>query len=107
MGIFNNKKMDSKLVKKYETEEQKDPVKIEYEEIKKLGVELKGNVAVKLHSGEKGNQNYLRPDFMKPLVEKLNATVVECNTAYPGERTNNRKHRKLINEQKDINCNNY
>lgn len=66
-----------------------------YEE---LGIELKGKVAVKLHSGEKGNQNYLRPDFMKPLVEKLNATVVECNTAYPGERTNNKKHRKLINE---------
>ena len=39
----------------------------------KLGVELKGNVAVKLHSGEKGNQNFLKPDFMKPLVEKLNA----------------------------------
>lgn len=66
-----------------------------YEE---LGIELKGKVAVKLHSGEKGNQNYLRPDFMKPLVEKLNATVVECNTAYPGERTNNKKHSKLINE---------
>ena len=64
----------------------------------KLGVELKGNVAVKLHSGEKGNQNFLKPDFMKPLVEKLNATVVECNTAYPGERTNNRKHRKLLND---------
>ena len=64
----------------------------------KLGVELKGNVAVKLHSGEKGNQNFLKPDFMKPLVDKLNATVVECNTAYPGERTNNKKHRKLLNE---------
>ena len=64
----------------------------------KLGVELKGKVAIKLHSGEKGNQNYLRPDFMKMLVEKLNATVVECNTAYPGERTNNKKHRKLISE---------
>lgn len=64
----------------------------------KLGVELKGNVAVKLHSGEKGNQNFLKPDFMKPLVDKLNATVVECNTAYPGERTNNRKHRKLLND---------
>ena len=62
----------------------------------KLGVELKGNVAVKLHSGEDGNQNYLRPDFMKELVEKLNATVVECNTAYPGQRTSNTKHRKLL-----------
>lgn len=64
----------------------------------KLGVELKGKVAVKLHSGEDGNQNYLRPEFMKDLVEKLNATVVECNTAYPGERTNNKKHRKLLNK---------
>ena len=64
----------------------------------KLGVKLNGNVAVKLHSGEKGNQNFLRPDFMKPLIDKLNATVVECNTAYPGERTNNRKHRKLLND---------
>ena len=63
----------------------------------KLGVGLKGKIAIKLHSGEKGNQNYLRPDFMKPLVDKLNATVVECNTAYPGERTSNRKHRKLLN----------
>lgn len=62
----------------------------------KLGVELKGKVAIKLHSGEDGNQNYLRPDFMKELVEKLNATVVECNTAYPGQRTSNTKHRKLL-----------
>ena len=49
-----------------------------------LGVNLKGNVAVKLHSGEKGNQNYLRPEFVKPLVEHVNGTVVECNTAYAG-----------------------
>ena len=53
---------------------------------KALGKELPGRVAVKVHSGEKGNQNYLRPDFMKGLVEKLNATVVECNTAYDGKR---------------------
>ena len=46
------------------------------------GVELPGNVAVKLHSGEVGNQNFLRPDFMKPMVDKVNGTVVECNTAY-------------------------
>ncbi len=61
-----------------------------------LGVELKGKVAIKLHSGEDGNQNYLRPDFMKDLVSKLNATVVECNTAYDGARTNNEDHRKLL-----------
>ena len=64
----------------------------------KVGVNLKGKVAMKLHSGEDGNQNFLRPDFMKKLVEKLNATVVECNTAYPGERTNTKKHRKLLNK---------
>ncbi len=63
-----------------------------------LGVDLKGKVAVKLHSGEDGNQNYLRPDFMKGLVEKLNATVVECNTAYDGARTNNKDHRELLHK---------
>ena len=63
-----------------------------------LGVELKGKVAIKLHSGEDGNQNYLRPDFMKDLVSKLNATVVECNTAYPGARTNNEDHKELLNK---------
>ena len=63
-----------------------------------LGIDLKGNVAVKLHSGEDGNQNYLRPDFMKGLVEKLNATVVECNTAYDGARTNNKDHRELLHK---------
>ena len=50
----------------------------------KLGIELKERVAVKLHSGEEGNQNYLRPEFMKPMVEYVNGTVVECNTAYVG-----------------------
>jgi len=63
-----------------------------------LGVELKGKVAVKLHSGEDGNQNYLRPDFMKDLVSKLNATVVECNTAYDGARTNNEDHKELLHK---------
>ena len=63
-----------------------------------LNKELTGNVAVKLHSGEDGNQNYLRPDFMKDLVSKINATVVECNTAYDGLRTNNEDHKKLLNK---------
>ena len=63
-----------------------------------LGVNLKGNVAVKLHSGEKGNQNYLRPEFVKPLVEHVNGTVVECNTAYAGARNTTEKHKKLIEE---------
>ena len=62
----------------------------------KLGVELKGKVALKLHSGEDGNQNYLKPEFYKDIVEKLNATVVECNTAYEGERNSTDKHKKLI-----------
>ena len=64
----------------------------------KLGVNLKGNVAVKLHSGEKGNQNYLRPEFVKPLVEHVNGTVVECNTAYAGARNTTEKHKQLIKE---------
>ncbi len=61
-----------------------------------LGKELPGKIAVKVHSGEQGNQNYLRPDFMKPMVEAVNGTVVECNTAYEGERNSTKKHIKLI-----------
>lgn len=63
-----------------------------------LGIELKGKVAVKVHSGEKGNQNYLRPEFMRPMVEAVNGTIVECNTAYDGARNSTDKHRKLIEE---------
>ena len=63
---------------------------------KKLGKELTGNVAVKVHSGEEGNQNYLRPEFMKDIIEYVNGTVVECNTAYPGERNTTEKHLKTI-----------
>ena len=66
-----------------------------YEE---LGKDLTGNVAVKVHSGEKGNQNYLRPDFMKNIIEKVNGTVVECNTAYNGQRNSTEKHKKLMEE---------
>lgn len=47
-----------------------------------LGVTLQGNVAVKLHSGEEGNQNFLRPEFVKEMVDYVKGTVVECNTAY-------------------------
>ena len=64
----------------------------------KLGVKLEGNIAIKLHSGEAGNQNYLRPEFVKTLIEKLGGTVVECNTAYAGERNTSEKHKKLIEE---------
>ena len=63
-----------------------------------LGKNLTGNVAVKLHSGEKGNRNYLRPEFVKPLVEKVKGTVVECNTAYDGARNTTLKHKELIKE---------
>lgn len=62
----------------------------------KLGKNLPGKVAVKVHSGEEGNQNYLHPEFMKPMVEKVNGTVVECNTAYAGERNYTDKHQKLM-----------
>ena len=61
-----------------------------------LGKELPGKVAVKMHSGEDGNQNYLKPNFVKPMIERVNGTVVECNTAYPGARNSTEKHKKLI-----------
>lgn len=61
-----------------------------------LNKDLEGKVAVKVHSGEQGNQNYLRPEFMKPMVEKVNGTVVECNTAYDGARNTSDKHKELL-----------
>ena len=63
---------------------------------KKLNKELPKKVAVKVHSGEEGNQNYLKPEFMKPIIDYLDGTVVECNTAYPGERNTTEKHLKTI-----------
>ena len=65
---------------------------------KKAGKDLPGKVAVKLHSGEKVNQNFLGPDFWKPVVEYVGGTVVECNTAYDGERNETRKHKKLLED---------
>lgn len=62
----------------------------------KLGVKLEGKVAVKVHSGEEGNQNYLHPEFWKPVVEHVGGTIVECNTAYDGERNSTEKHEKLL-----------
>ena len=61
-----------------------------------LGVTLGGNVAVKLHSGEPGNQNFLRPDFMKSAVSHVNGTIVECNTAYDGGRDTTERHRETM-----------
>lgn len=63
---------------------------------KALNISLPGKVAVKLHSGEAGNQNYVKPEFVKPLIDELRGTVVECNTAYPGERDTTKKHEALM-----------
>ena len=63
-----------------------------------LGISLPGKVAVKVHSGEKGNQNFLRPEFLRPMVEAVSGTVVECNTAYEGARNSTAEHRQLIAE---------
>ena len=63
-----------------------------------LGKDLKGNVAVKVHSGEPGGHNFLQPDFMKDLVHYVNGTIVECNTAYEGRRNTTEEHKKAIAE---------
>ena len=65
---------------------------------KMVDKKLPGNVAIKLHSGEKGNQNFLGPDFWKPVIEYVGGTVVECNTAYEGQRNTTEKHKKLLAE---------
>ncbi len=64
----------------------------------KLEVELPGKVALKVHSGEMGNQNFLRPEFWRPIVEKVGGTIVETNTAYGGSRGNTKVHLKTIEE---------
>ncbi len=63
---------------------------------KLLGKELPGKVALKVHSGEKGNQNFLGPDFWKPLIDVTGGTIVECNTAYAGQRDTTEKHLELF-----------
>ncbi len=65
---------------------------------KKLNPTLGKDIAIKLHSGEKGNQNFLRPSFWQKLIDKLDGTVVECNTAYPGARNTTARHLKLMEE---------
>ena len=62
----------------------------------KLGKELTGHIAIKLHSGEEGNQNFLTPEFWAPIIRYLDGTVVECNTAYEGSRNTTEKHLKTI-----------
>ena len=61
-----------------------------------LNKELPGRVAVKVHSGEQGNQNYLKPLFMSQIVKRVNGTIVECNTAYEGARNTSSKHKDLL-----------
>ena len=63
---------------------------------KAAGYQLPGKVAVKVHSGEKGNQNFLRPEFWKPMVDHVSGTVVETNTAYDGARSTTARHRQLF-----------
>lgn len=65
---------------------------------KLVGKELPGKVAVKVHSGEKGNQNFLRPDFWKEIIDYVGGTVVECNTAYEGARNTTPKHLALLED---------
>ena len=61
-----------------------------------LGKTLKGNVAVKVHSGETGNQNFLKPDFWQEIIETVGGTVVETNTAYEGTRNTTEKHLETL-----------
>lgn len=63
-----------------------------------LGVKLTGKVGVKVSTGEKGAKGYLKKELIKPLIDKLNGTIVECNTAYPGARTDSIEHMKVANE---------
>lgn len=65
---------------------------------KKLNIELPKPTAVKIHSGEEENQNYLKPEFMKDIIEEVDGVVVECNTAYEGARNTTAKHQKLMQE---------
>ena len=65
---------------------------------KMLGCELEGNVAIKVHSGEKGNQNFLKPDMWKPVIDHVGGTVVECNTAYKGARHETKIHLETLRD---------
>ena len=65
---------------------------------KALNLKLKGNVAIKVHSGEAGNQNFIRPEMYQDIIKYLNGTIVESNTAYEGARDTTEKHQKLMEE---------
>ncbi len=88
------RKMKMEKVKVYFTKELTPESVVKMFKI--LNKDLSGKVAVKVHSGEEGNQNYLRPEFMKPMVEYVKGTIVECNTAYDGERNSSQKHKRLL-----------
>ena len=68
------------------------------EMFKILNKDLPGKIAIKVHSGEKGNQNFLHPEFLRPMVDYLQGTIVECNTAYGGVRMTTDSHKQLMNE---------
>jgi uncharacterized Fe-S center protein len=68
------------------------------EMFKILNKDLPGKIAIKVHSGEKGNKNFLHPEFLRPMVDYLQGTIVECNTAYGGVRMTTESHKQLMNE---------
>ncbi len=68
------------------------------EMFKVLNKKLPGNIGIKIHSGEKGNFNFLKPEFLKPLIDYVKGTLIECNTAYPGQRNDTQKHLKVVEE---------
>lgn len=92
--VINNEEETAMKSKVYFTRETSPEAVLRM--YKLLGVELTGRVAIKVHSGEVGNQNFLRPPFWKPVVDYVGGTVVECNTAYDGERDTTEKHLKAI-----------
>ena len=63
-----------------------------------LGVKLEGKIGVKVSTGEAGSKGYLKADLIGPFVKMLNGTIIECNTAYPGERTDVKNHLKVAEE---------
>ncbi|MBQ9019168.1 MAG: DUF362 domain-containing protein [Bacilli bacterium] len=65
---------------------------------KALNVELKGNIGVKVSTGERGSKGYLKADLIGPFVKSLNGTIIECNTAYPGARNTEEEHLKVAEE---------
>lgn len=88
--------MDKNIAKVYYTKEISPEKLIEI--YQKLGVELKGKIGVKVSTGEKGAKGYLKADLIGPFVKSLNGTILECNTAYPGERNNAKDHMQVAKE---------